>query len=294
MTAVASVSRARASAGPAGPTGSHPARSRARALRPAVAGLALTLALGACAGGGGTGGSAAGPPSSAAAGGLEGDVVVFAAASLTDALTEVARGFEAAHPGVRVTLSFGASSALAQQIVSGAPADVFAAASPATMAQVVEAGGAAGEPTVVVRNRLQIAVPAGNPAQVRGLADLADEDLTIALCAEQVPCGAAAVRLFEAAGITPAPDTLEQDVRATLTKVRLGEVDAALVYRTDVLVAAGDVEGIDVPEAEEAVNDYPIVVLADAPHPDAARAFAEHVLGDAAGEVFSRAGFELP
>ena len=116
------------------------------------------------------------------------------------------------------------------------------------MDQVVQAGDADGDPTVFVRNRLEIAVPAGNPAGVSGLADLADESLTIALCAPEVPCGAAAESAFEAAGITPAPDTLEPDVKATLAKVSLGEVDAALVYRTDVIAAGDDVEGIDFPE----------------------------------------------
>src|SRR5699024_569306 len=150
------------------------------------------------------------------------------------------------------------SSALAQQILSGAPADVFATASPATMALVVDEDLTEEEPVVFVTNQLQIAVPAGNPAGVTGLEDLAEEDLTVALCAEEVPCGAASVRVFEAAGLTPAPDTYEEDVRATLTKVRLDEVDAALVYQTDVLSAGDEVEGIDFPESAEAVNDYPI------------------------------------
>lgn len=266
-----------------------------------AAGIALLLALAACAAaeGPGTTPPPTGPKpgATAEAPALTGEVVVLAAASLTDAFTAIAEDFEAANPGVTVTLSFGASSALAQQIVAGAPADVFAAASPATMGDVVDAGAATGEPAVFVRNRLQIAVPAGNPGGVEGLADLADsadEDLTIALCAEQVPCGAAAARAFAAAGITPAPDTLEQDARATLTKVRLGEVDAALVYRTDVLVAGDEVEGIDFPEADAAVNDYPIVVLADAPHPSVAEAFVAHVRSETGRKALTDAGFELP
>jgi molybdate transport system substrate-binding protein len=196
--------------------------------------------------------------------GTEGPLVVLAAASLTGAFTELAASFEADNPGTTVTLSFAASSALAQQVLSGAPADVFAAASPATMETVTGAGEAA-EPEVFARNTLQIAVPAGNPADVTGLADFADEDLAIALCAEQVPCGAAARRVFEASGVVPSPDTLEQDVKAALSKVTLGEVDAALVYRTDVLAAGDEVEGIAFPEAQEAVNDYPLVVLGTRP-----------------------------
>jgi molybdate transport system substrate-binding protein len=220
--------------------------------------------------------------------------VVFAAASLTESFTQIAEGFEAANPNATVTLNFGASSALAQQIISGAPAGVFASASPATMAQVTGNGDADGEPTVFVRNRLEIAVPAGNPGDVSGLADFAEEDLTIALCAEQVPCGAAALRAFEAAGITPAPDTLEQDVKATLTKVELGEVDAAVVYRTDVIAAGDTVEGIEFPEAAEAVNDYPIVTLAAAPNPEAAQAFVGYVLSEEGQQVLADAGFDGP
>lgn len=258
--------------------------TRGRRAAHAVVGVGLVLGLAACAGNH----APTAPPA------LGGEVVVLAAASLTDAFGAIAEDFEAAHPGVTVTLSFGASSALARQVVAGAPADVFAAASLATMRDVVDAGGAADDPTVFVRNRLQIAVPAGNPGGVEDLADFADEDLTIALCAEQVPCGAAAATAFEAAGVTPAPDTLEQDARATLAKVRLGEVDAALVYRTDVLAAGDEVEGLDVAAADAAVNDYPIVVLAEAPEPALAAAFVEFVLAETGRSVLADAGFELP
>jgi molybdate transport system substrate-binding protein len=241
-----------------------------------------------------TAGSSAARSASAPADAVSGDVAVFAAASLTESFTEIGAAFEAANPGAVVTFNFGASSALAQQIASGAPADVFAAASPATMATVLDAGDAEGEPTVFVRNRLQIAVPAGNPGTVRGLADFADAERTIALCAEQVPCGAAAIKAFGAAGITPAPDTLEQDVKATVTKVELGEVDAALVYRTDVLATGDAVEGIDFPEAEQAVNDYPIVTLAQAPNAETARAFLDYVVSPDGRKVLEAAGFERP
>lgn len=249
--------------------------------------VGLLLALGGCAGT-----PAATDPADDDA--LTGTVTVFAAASLTESFEALATEFEAEHTGVDVVFGFAGSSSLATQIVEGAPADVFAAASPATMATVTDAGLAADEPVVFVRNRLTIAVPAGNPGNVTGLADFADPDLTIALCEPQVPCGAAAERVFAAAGITPAPDTLEQDVKATLRKVALDEVDAALVYRTDVLAEADAVESIAFPEADDAVNDYPIVVLADAPNPAAARAFTAFVLGEAGQRVLGDAGFDLP
>ncbi|GEL45910.1 molybdate-binding protein [Cellulomonas hominis] len=220
---------------------------------------------------------------------LTGELVVFAAASLQDAFTELGEQLEQENPGLTVTFSFGGSSTLATQLVSGAPADVFAAASATTMADAAEVTG---EPQLFARNTLEIAVPAGNPAGVTGLADLADPDRTIALCAVEVPCGAAAEKAFAAAGLTPAPDTYEKDVTATLTKVQLGEVDAALVYRTDVIGAGASVEGIDFPESAEAVNDYPIALLADAPNPGAAAAFVALVLSASGQDLLAGAGFD--
>ena len=273
-------------------------RTRTTALRRRTALIVLVLAgtLTACGGSGeevaATGG--AGDGSAAGDGDVSGDITVFAAASLTDTFTELGEEFEAAHPGTTVTFSFAGSSALAQQILSGAPADVFASASPATMAQVTGEELTAGEPVVFVTNRLQIAVPAGNPAGVSGLEDLTNEDLTIALCAEEVPCGAASATVFEAAGLTPAPDTYEEDVRATLTKVRLDEVDVALVYQTDVLVAGDEVEGIDFAESAEAINDYPIAALLEAPNPEGGQGFIDFVLSDEGQEVLGAAGFGSP
>lgn len=219
---------------------------------------------------------------------LSGDLTVYAAASLQDTFEELATMFEAEHPDVSITFSFGASSTLSQQIDSGAPVDVFAAANTSTMDDVSDLTD---EPEIFAHNSLEIVVPAGNPGDVIGLADFANEDLTIALCAEDVPCGSAAVKAFEAAGITPAPDTYEKDVTATLTKAVLGEVDAALVYRTDVISAGDDVEGIEFPEAADARNDYPIATLADAANPEAAAAFMAFVLSAEGQSVLTDAGF---
>jgi len=229
--------------------------------------------------------------SGGSAGGGGGEVTVFAAASLTETFTELGEIFEAEHPGTTVRFNFGSSATLAQQIVQGAPADVFAAANPATIKTVTDAS-LADAPTTFARNRLQIAVPKDNPAKVDELKDLADPKVKVALCAEQVPCGAAARKILDAAGLTVTPVTLEQDVKATLTKVALGEVDAALVYRTDVLAAAGRVTGIPFPEADEAVNDYPIAVLTTAPSADQARRFVDLVLSQRGKDVLTKAGFE--
>jgi len=256
------------------------------ARRTAVAALVLPLlVLAGCRGG---------DDNPTASGDLNGKVVVLAASSLTEPFTALGKAFEAEHQGTTVSFSFAASSELATQIEQGAPADVFASASPATMALVSDAGDTAAEPVTFVRNTLEIAVPAGNPGKVTGLDAFADEGLTIALCAPEVPCGAAADKVFTAAKITPKPDTLESDVKATLAKVTLGEVDAALVYKTDVLAAGDKVEGIDFPEAADAVNDYPIAALADAPNPDAAQAFVDLVMSAGGQKVLSEAGFQLP
>ncbi|WP_068065080.1 molybdate ABC transporter substrate-binding protein [Nocardia xishanensis] len=225
---------------------------------------------------------------------ISGTVTVFAAASLTETFTELGKQFEAANPGVKVVYSFGASSALAEQINQGAPADVFASAAPKNMQQVRDKGEVTVEPITFVRNRLEIAVPKGNPGHITGLADFGKTEPKLALCAEQVPCGAAAKTVFEAAGISPQPDTREQDVKAVLTKVTLGEVDAALVYRTDVEAAGDKVEGIDFPESAKAVNDYPVAPLAHAPNAAAAAAFVAFVTSDKAEQIFDAAGFDTP
>lgn len=261
---------------------------RGLAARPAVLAAVAVALLAGC-----SGRSDAGT-AGAAGDRVTGPVVVLAAASLTDAFSTLGRQFERRYPGTRVRFSFAASSQLVAQVKAGAPADVLAAASPATMAQVASAGLTAGRPRVFARNTLQIAVPAGNPAGVRGLADLARPALTIALCAPQVPCGAAAAQAFRAAGLTSAPDTLEPDARATLTKVVLGEVDAALVYRTDVRAAGDRVLGIGLPPAAQVVTDYPVAVLTRAPNPVVARAFVALVRSRRGAAVLARAGFRLP
>ena len=234
--------------------------------------------------------SATGSSAGAAPGGT---VIVLAAASLTGAFTELGRRFEAAHPGSRVVFSFGSSATLATQVTQGAPADVFAAASPATMRTVTDAG-AAMNPTTFVTNTLEIAVPPGNPGRISGLADFADARRRFAVCAEQVPCGAAAATVFRAAGVQARPDTYEQDVKAALQKVVADEVDAALVYRTDVLAAGPTVEGIEFPEAAEAVNAYPVAVLEQSRNPAGAAAFVAYVLSEEAQQVLGEAGFGRP
>jgi molybdate transport system substrate-binding protein len=233
-----------------------------------------------------------GPASSGS--GVTGTVTVFAAASLTESFTQIGKDFEAANPGAEVTFNFAGSSALATQINQGAPADVFASAAPANMKAVTDAGNGDGAPATFARNQLVIAVPKGNPKGVAGLQDLGKAGVKVALCAEQVPCGAAAKKALETASVKITPVTLEQDVKAALSKVRLGEVDAALVYRTDAKAAAADVVGIEFPESANAVNDYPIIVLKGAPNKAGAQAFVAWVTSEKGKSVLAGAGFQAP
>jgi len=246
--------------------------------------LAVLLAVAGCS-----------PGAKDAAGGasVHGTVTVLAAASLTEAFGRLAKQFEAAHPGVTVKLSFGASSALAQQVNAGAPADVFASAAEKNMQQVITAGGA-GSSTDFVKNVLQIAVPPRNPAGIRQLSDLARPGVKVALCQVQVPCGATAAQVFRNARLTVRPVTEEADVKATLTKVETDEVDAGLVYVTDVRAAGRKVTGIPIPDPVNASTEYPIAALTRAPNPSAAAAFVRYVLSPAGQAVLSADGFEKP
>ena len=225
---------------------------------------------------------------------VEGDLLVSAAASLTDAFAEVESAFEEENPDVDVVLNLGSSSALREQILEGAPADVFASANTSNMDQVAEAGEVAGEPEIFVTNSLQIAVPTGNPAGVTGLEDFAREELLIGLCAEDVPCGDFGRQALENAGVTPSIDTNEPDVRALLTKIEAGELDAGITYVTDVLSTSGTVEGVDIPAEVNIVAEYPIATLTGAPNPDAAAAWVEFVLSEEGQAILTSYGFTSP
>lgn len=222
-----------------------------------------------------------------------GELVVSAAASLTGVFTVIEDGFEAEHPGVDVILNLGATSTLARQIIEGAPVDVFAAADVPNMDRVGRAGLVAGEPLVFATNRLEIAVARGNPTGAASLADLADDDRVVGLCAPTVPCGRLAREALQAAGVVPSLDSEEPNVRALLTKIATGEIDMGIVYRTDI-AAEPRVEGIPIPDRVNVVNEYVIATLSGAEHPGVARDFVEYVLSPAGRDVLEAAGFGPP
>ena len=240
-------------------------------------------------------GSTGAPPDStgSASTALSGDITVFAAASLTESFTQLGKQFEAAHPGTTVTFSFAASSALATQINAGAPADVFASASQKNMDQVVAAGGAS-NPTVFATNVMEIAVPPANPAGVTSVGDLAKSSVKAALCQPQVPCGSVAQKVFTNAKITVNPVTLEPDVKSVLSKVQLGEVDAGMVYVTDVKAAGDKVKGVAILDDVNTSTAYPIAALTKSGNASVAVAFVDFVLSPDGQSVLSAAGFEGP
>lgn len=223
-----------------------------------------------------------------------GMLAVFAAASLTTVFTELAGEFEADHPGVEVQLNLTGSPTLVEQIVEGAPADVFASADEANMTKLTDEGLIAGAPTLFATNTLQIVVPAGNPARVTGLADLADPHLRVVICAPEVPCGAATAAVEEAADVVISRDSEEEAVTDVLAKVTSGEADAGVVYVTDVIGAGDEVEGVDIAEADAVVNRYPIGVVDGAAQPGLAQQWIDLVLSADGRAALQAAGFGAP
>ena len=256
---------------------------------------ALLIVIGPAACGSNSGTSSAPGPSASESGSpsLSGNLTVFAAASLTETFTELGKQFESANPGTKVAFSFAASSALAEQINSGAPADVFASASPKNMDRVVNAGGAS-DPKVFATNKMEIAIPPNNPGNVASVNDLAKSSVKTALCQPQVPCGSVAEQVFTNAKITVKPVTFEPDVKSVLTKVQLGEVDAGMVYMTDVKAAGAKVKRVEISNDVNASTDYPIAALAKSGNPAVASAFVDLVLSPAGESVLSAAGFQAP
>ncbi len=231
----------------------------------------------------------------AACGGRQADrslILVSAAASLTDAFAEIEEEFEAANPGVDVQLNIGGSSQLQHQILEGAPVDVFASANPTVMQTVVDVGLAL-DPILFAGSRLQIGVPNGNPARIGGIGDFANGDLLLGLCAETVPCGSLAREILAAVGVEAAIDTSEPDVRSLLTKLEEGELDAGIVYSTDI-IASRDVTGIAIPEAIDLIAEYPIAAISDAPNPTGARDFVAFVLSEKGQQIITAHGFTAP
>ncbi|WP_019202786.1 molybdate ABC transporter substrate-binding protein [Tsukamurella sp. 1534] len=232
-------------------------------------------------------------PAASSSGAPSGTVTVYAAASLQATFEKLGAAFSAEHPGATVKFSFGGSSGLLTQLTQGAPADVFATADTPTMDRA-RGASLVGEAQPFATNTLTIATAAGNPERITGLADLAKPGRTMVVCAAPVPCGAATAKVTAAAGVTLRPASEEDSVSGVLAKVRHGQADAGLVYRTDVEGANGAVASVDFPEAARAVNVYPIAPLAAARNPAGARAFVDFVRGPQGRAALADAGFGAP
>lgn len=250
----------------------------------------LTPALAACGGDDGDGGSGG-----SGGGGGDQTLTVYAAASLKKTFGELETQFEQSHDGVDVEVVYGGSSDLVTQLQNGADddADVFASADTANMDKLVDAGLQGQDPQDFATNTLEIATPPDNPADVASLQDLTG-DLDLVLCAPEVPCGAAAQKLAEAAGLTFDPVSEEQSVADVLGKITSGQADAGLVYVTDVKAAGDEVKGIEFPESGDVVNTYPITTIKGSDQADLAKEFVELVLGAQGQQVLADAGFGKP
>ena len=229
-----------------------------------------------------------------ATGGAGTDITVFAATSLTEAFTDAGEAFAAANEGSSVEFSFDASSVLVTQITEGAPADVFASADVPNMDKLTDAGLNGSDPVVFATNLLTIIVPAGNPGGVTGVEDLANPDLTVVLCAEEVPCGNYANQILDAAGLEVTPASFEENVRGVVTKVTSGEADAGIVYVTDVTAAGDAAESVEIPQDINVLAEYPIATVAESGNQQTGQAFIDFITGANGQAILAEYGFGSP
>ena len=223
-----------------------------------------------------------------------GKIVVFAAASLKPAFTQISQQFKNDNPGSSVDFEFAGSSELATQLTQGATADVFASADTAQMDAVAKAGLLAGSPTNFASNTLVIVTMPGNPKQIGSFADLNKPGLSVVICQKPVPCGSATQRVEDKTGIHLNPVSEELSVTDVLNKVTTGQADAGLVYVTDAHSAGNKVATVNFPESAGAVNVYPIAALKKAPQPTLAQKFVDLVTGDAGQNILAQFGFAKP
>jgi molybdate transport system substrate-binding protein len=224
-----------------------------------------------------------------------GPITVSAAASLTEAFGEIGKDFTSANPGATVTFNFGSSGTLATQIVQGAPADAFASADPANVETVIQAGHGDDRATVFAKNELVIVTKPGNPKHVKSLADLATVGI-VSLCGATVPCGNYADQALATANVTIPTDEITRgvDVKATLGAVTQSDADAAIVYVTDAKTAGSAVTSVTIPEDQNVIATYPIIVLKPSSNTATSRAFVTYVAGPKGQAVLQSYGFLPP
>ena len=254
----------------------------ARAARSTLASVLVVLAFSGCA--------ASSEPGTESGDGVSGSIIVHAAASLTSAFEEAARRFSADEPDVDITFNFAGSSTLAAQLIEGAPGDIVATADTITMDTIEGSGALDTSPLVFATNSAVIAVERGNPLSIQTLEDLSAKDASVVLCAPEVPCGAYARRILENADIALTPRSYEDNVKAVLSKVSLGEADAGIVYATDVEGNAS-VDAVGIDPSVNITARYPIAALRNARNSSAARAFIDFLLSDEGQSILASFGF---
>lgn len=224
---------------------------------------------------------------------LTGTLNVFAAASLTSAFNSAKTTLTAANPNLSVTYNFAGSNALVAQIQQGAPADVFASADQKNMTTLVNAG-LVDTPVTFAKNKLEIAVAPGNPKHIAGLADLAKPGVSVVLESPGVPAGDYTRQVETQLGITITPKSLAPDVKTAITQVTTGEVDATVVYVTDVHAAGTQVAGVPLPDNQQPAISYPIAVVKATKNPTAAQAFVQSAASGEVQTALQAQGFLAP
>ncbi|MCZ2127722.1 MAG: molybdate ABC transporter substrate-binding protein [Anaerolineales bacterium] len=231
-------------------------------------------------------------------------LTVFAAASLTDAFTEIGKEFDAANPGVTTTFNFGGSQTLRTQIEEGAPADVFASANQKEMDALIESALVNKESSqVFLKNKLVVILPANNPAKITSLKELANSGIKLVLAAEEVPVGKysrQALDLMNAAFGADFKDKVlanvvsnEDNVKQVVAKIQLGEADAGIVYTSDA-VAAPELQTIEIPTEMNVIAKYPIAPLTESKNAKLAQAFVDYVRSPAGQAILQKWGFAAP
>ncbi|MEV7541581.1 molybdate ABC transporter substrate-binding protein [Streptomyces sp. NPDC089915] len=267
-----------------------PGPSRLHHAAAAAAGVLLLPALAACGSSDAATGSASpSPPESASVPAAR--LTVLAAASLTDVFQQAGAAYEKGHPGTKVTFSFAGSQELAAQVKQGAPADALVTADTKTMDGLK---GETNDPTVIAKNRLVIATAPGNPHKIDSLKDLADSKIKVVLAAPEVPAGRYSKEVLDKQGLKVTPVSQEPNVRAALSKVELGEADAALVYKTDAAASKGKVDAVEIPDDQNAIASYPAATLKATKNTAAADAFVKWLSTPEAQRILRQAGFQQP
>ena len=223
-----------------------------------------------------------------------GEITIFAASSLTESFDAMAKQFEKKYPDVSVKFDYDASSNLATQINQGAPADVFASADQDNLQKTIDSGAVTPPAVVFAKNRLEIAVEKGNPKKIKSLADLQKSGLVVVLCADQVPCGKYAAQSLAMAGVTINPSSKEENAKATLSKVSIGEADASIVYVTDVKASKGTTSGVKIADKQNVIATYPMGVVKESQNATAAKAWVQYVTSKDGQKTLRKFGFLPP